>query len=934
MAEPLPATKPPGSISIENARSHNLRGVSCRVPLHRLTAITGVSGSGKSTLAFDTLYAEGQRRYVASLSTYARHFLERLPRPLVDHIGHLPPAIAIEQRNRVTNARSTVGTATEILDLLRLLWAKIGVTLCVECRLRVERNDAESVASRALERWKGHRASIAAPLPPGPKSAVGALRDRLLAEGYTRLLSAAGDVVEVGDLTLKQLAAQRGELLLLVDRLALRGDEDRSRLVEALAAAFARGDGEAVFVVEDGTRARFREGFACDACGRRHPAPEPARFSFNSPLGACPTCQGFGRVQALDLERVVPDPLKTLAGGAIAPFATPGGKACQRDLLRACKRLGLPTDVPWAQLGDARRDVVVEGDEAAGGDWYGVRGFFQWLESRRYKVQARVLIARYRRFDPCPDCEGQRLRPEALAVEVGGLHIGAASRMTIADLLAWLDALALTGSEHERAARLRAALRARVATAERVGLGYLALDRPMRTLSGGEAQRIQLATALGGTLTAALYVLDEPSVGLHVRDVERLLAVLRAIRDQGNTVVVVEHAPEIIEAADHVIDLGPGAGRLGGRILVEGTVGAVRAHPESLTGRVLRGDFATRPRPRRRATGRIRIVGAREHNLRDVTVEIPLGQLVCVTGVSGAGKSSLVRSVLVGQLRGEPERGACDAVEGRGGVGDVIVVDASPPARSPRSNPATLSKAFDGIRKRFAATREARALGVDAGWFSFNRPGGRCESCEGAGEVVVEMHFLEDLRVPCDACAGLRYRPEALRIRLAGRSIVDVLGMTLDEATAFFAADASVVEKLRPYVRVGLGYLTLGQPLSTLSGGEIQRLRIAAALVEERPRALYVMDEPTTGLHPADVEVLLACVDELLDAGGSVVTVEHNLDWIRRADWVIDMGPEGGPGGGRIVAAGPPAEIARCAASLTGAALRGEPMDAAAKESR
>jgi excinuclease ABC subunit A len=467
------------------------------------------------------------------------------------------------------------------------------------------------------------------------------------------------------------------------------------------------------------------------------------------------------------------------------------------------------------------------------------------------------------------------------------------------------------------------ALRARVRTAHEVGLGYLALDRQMRTLSGGEAQRIQLATALGGTLTATLYVLDEPSVGLHARDVAKLLAVLRAIRDQGNTVVVVEHAPEIIAAADHVIDLGPGAGRLGGKLLVEGSVAAVRDTPESLTGRVLRGDFATRPRPRRRARGKLRIVGARAHNLKDVTVEIPLGQLVCVTGVSGAGKSSLVRSVLVGHLNADPDRGECDAIEGRGAIAEVVVVEPTPPVRSPRSNPATLSKAFDGIRKRFAATREARDLGVDAGWFSFNRPGGRCEACEGAGEVVVEMHFLDDLRVPCDHCNGARYRPEALRVRVAGRSIVEVLEMTLDEATTFFAGQADIVERLRPYVRVGLGYLALGQPLSTLSGGESQRLRIAAALSEERARTLYVLDEPTTGLHPADVEVLLACLDELIDAGSSVIVVEHNLDVVRRADWVIDIGPEGGPGGGRVVAAGTPAAIARAADSVTGAALRG-----------
>jgi excinuclease ABC subunit A len=917
-----PPVRREAAIRIENARSHNLRGVTCAIPLGRLTAITGVSGSGKSTLAFDTLYAEGQRRYVASLSTYARQFLERLPRPAVDSIGHLPPAIAIEQHNRVTNARSTVGTATEILDLLRLLWAKVGETRCPDCRLPAVRNDPESAADRLVVRCEGRRATIAAALPKGPKSAAGALKERLLADGHGRLLDAGGRIVELAELPVRELAARRDELLLVLDRLALRADE-RARLAESIANAFARGDGEAIAVVEPDERIRIREGFACDGCGRRFPPPEPARFSFNSPLGACETCQGFGRVAGLDLERVIPDPLRTLEGDAIVPFSTPGGKPCRRDLLRACKRSGVPVDEPWAQLTDAQRRFVVEGDEAEGGSWYGVRGFFEWLEGRRYKVQARVLIARYRRFDPCPACGGMRLRPDALAVEVDGRSIGTASRMTIAALRAWLDALAFDGARDARAARVLDALRARVRTADQVGLGYLALDRQMRTLSGGEAQRIQLATALGGTLTAALYVLDEPSVGLHARDVARLLAVVRAIRDQGNTVVVVEHAPELIAAADHVIDLGPGAGRLGGRLVAEGSVDAIRACAESTTGRVLRGDFATRPRARRKATGKLRIAGARAHNLANVDVEIPLGQLVAVTGVSGAGKTSLVRSVLVGHLTGDPDRGACDRIDGRAAIREVVVVDPTPPARSPRSNPATVSKAFEGIRKRFAASREARELGVDAGWFSFNRPGGRCEACEGAGEVIVEMHFLEDLRVPCDACGGARYRPEALRVRVAGRNIVEVLAMTLDEAAAVFADEPLVADRLRPYIRVGLGYLTLGQPLSTLSGGEVQRLRIAAALGEESDRTLYVMDEPTTGLHPADVEVLLSCVDELLDAGASVVVVEHNLDWIRRSDWVIDLGPEGGPGGGRVVATGPPSEIARSSESITGAALRG-----------
>jgi excinuclease ABC subunit A len=918
------ASAPPAAgIRIENARSHNLRGVSCEIPLRGLTVVTGVSGSGKSTLAFDTLYAEGQRRYVASLSTYARQFLERLPRPEVDSISHLPPAIAIEQRNRVTNARSTVGTATEILDHLRLLWARVGATRCPACDLPVEPGTAEAVAERVLARFPGARAFLGVPLRAAKREAARALRERLLREGWSRLLTAGGEVVELEALSARDLTSVRATAVVLIDRLVLR-PEARGRIVEAVATAFARGDGSLVVRTEDGTTATWREGFACDGCGRRFPSPEPALFSFNSPLGACPTCQGFGRVQALDLDRVVPDPERSLADGAVAPFQTPMGRALQKDLLAACKRLRIPTTVPWRALGDARRRLVVEGDEADGGDWYGVRGFFEWLESKRYKVQARVLIARYRRFDICPDCQGMRLRPEALAVFVEGLHLGAVSRMTIAELRAWLARLALAPHAQARADRLLDALRARVRTADDVGLGYLALDRQTRTLSGGEAQRIQLASALGGTLTAALYVLDEPSVGLHARDVARLLDVLRAIRDQGNTVVVVEHAPEIVGAADHVIDLGPGAGRLGGRVIVEGPVTAVRAHPDSLTGRVLRGEFARRPRPRRRPSGRLRVVGARAHNLRDLTVDVPLGQLVCVTGVSGAGKSSLVRSVLVGHLERDPDRGPCAALEGAEAVEHVVVVDPTPPARSPRSNPATVSKAFEAIRRRFAATREARAVGATPGWFSFNVPGGRCEACEGAGEVVVDMQFLEDLRVPCEQCEGRRYKPEALEIRLHGRTIVDVLGMTLDEAGAFFADEAQVVERLHPYVRVGLGYLTLGQPLSTLSGGEAQRLRIAAALVERRPRSLYVLDEPTTGLHPADVEVLLACLDELLDAGGSVVVVEHNLDVIRRADWVIDLGPEGGPGGGRLVAEGPPAAVARVRGSITGAALRGE----------
>jgi excinuclease ABC subunit A len=921
-------------IRIEGARSHNLQGVSCRIPLRQLTVITGPSGSGKSTLAFDTLYAEGQRRYVASLSTYARQFLERLPRPEVDAISHLPPAIAIEQRNRVTNARSTVGTATEILDHLRLLFAQRGETRCPACELPAQPGSIDAVTGRILERHAGRRIRIAAPLaaPAGGgkrRESASALRERLLRAGYTRLLGVDGSALDVSELSARELAAAMaapGGPLLLVDRIAVGGDPEasRARVAEAVGAAFDRGDGRLVIAPDDGPRATFRRGFACDGCGRGFPAPTPALFSFNSPLGACEACQGFGRIPALDWDRVIPDPAKTLAQSPIVPFTTEGGKACQRDLLRAAKRLGIPTNVPFGALSEEQRTIVREGD---GGDWYGVRGFFEWLEGRRYKVQARVLLARYRRYDPCTRCGGARLKPDALCVRVGGRDVSEVSRFTIAQLADWLAALPPAPGDDARAGRLLALLRERVRTANEVGLGYLPLDRQVRTLSGGEAQRIQLATALGGTLTAALYVLDEPSIGLHAADVSRLLRVMREIRDQGNTVVVVEHAPELVAAADHVVDLGPGAGRLGGRVVVEGSVEAVRAHPTSATGRALRGELARTARGSRRARGALRVVGAFEHNLRALDVTIPLGQLVVVTGVSGAGKSTLVRGVLVGQLRREPERGACTRIEGAEALGDVVVVDTTPPSRSARSNPATVSKAFDGIRKRFAATREAKALGAGPGWFSFNVAGGRCEACEGAGEVVVDMQFLDDVRVPCDACAGRRYRAEALAVRLDGRSIVDVLDLTIDEALQAFAADREVAARLAPLARVGLGYLTLGQPLSTLSGGESQRMRLALALAEEKSAArgaLYVLDEPTTGLHPVDVEVLLGCLEDLLDAGGSVLVVEHNLDFIRRADHVIDLGPGGGPEGGRLVAEGTPDAIARHPSSRTGAALRGE----------
>ncbi len=904
---------PAREIRIEGARAHNLKGVSCAIPVGRLTVISGPSGSGKSSLAFDTLYAEGQRRYVASLSTYARQFLEKLPRPAVDLVTNLPPAIAIEQRNRVTNARSTVGTATEILDHLRLLFARVGETVC--CGQPVRPGTVDELARRVLEQHAQERVVLAVALPTRPKPKE--LREQLLREGLRRLLLPDGGFADLEEQSAARLAALRESALLVIDRLEVSA-ASRTRLAEAIAAGFLRGAGELTVVAADGSRRIAREGFCCERCGRRHPTPEPALFSFNSPLGACPACHGFGRTQALDLARVIPDEGRTLARNAIAPFATPSARSCQRDLLAGCRKRGVATDVAWRDLSEADRAWVLAGDD----DWYGVKGYFEWLEGRRYKVQARVAIARYRRFDPCESCGGTRLRSEALAVRVGGKDLGEVARTTIGELDAWLASLALSGAREARGKRLLEGLRARVATAARVGLGYLGLDRQLRTLSGGEAQRIQLATALGGALTAALYVLDEPSVGLHARDVARLLEVLCAIRDQGNTVVVVEHALEIVSAADHLIDLGPGSGRLGGEIVAQGSVAEVAASHASVTGRALAGAFRVARARHAESHGWLRVRNARAHNLGGVDVDIPLGQLVVVTGVSGAGKTSLVRSVVVGHLTRAPDRGACDGIEGAERVREVVVVEPTPPGRTLRSNLATVSKAFDGIRARFAATAEARRRKLGPGWFSFNVPGGRCEACEGTGEVVVDMQFLEDVRTPCEACAGTRYRAEAREIALAGRSIVDVLRLTLDEARALFADDRAIADRLAPFARVGLGYLTLEQPLSTLSGGELQRIRVAQALTARSAGCLYVLDEPTTGLHPAEVQVLLDCLDALLDQGGSLLVVEHNLDVIRLADYVIDLGPEGGPGGGRVIAAGPPEAIARSAASHTGAALR------------
>lgn len=915
-------------IRIENARSHNLRGVDCSIPLGSLTVVTGPSGSGKSTLAFDTLYAEGQRRYVSSLSAYARQFLERLPRPEVDSISNLPPAIAIEQRNGVTGARSTVGSATEVLDHLRLLFARVGETRCPGCEGVVDAGGVLATADRIELEHAGERILLLAPVREGEGRAA-AVRDALVRDGHTRLIGADGQILDLLETTPRRKPSRKEPWWLLIDRLALRGEEgERARLVEAVAEGFVRGNGEVELRRAGESEGRvYREGRVCDGCGRRFPEPSPGLFSYNNPIGACARCEGFGRIAEIDWDRVVPDPEKSLSQDAIAPFATKTSRHLKSRLLKACAEVGVDVDRPFSSLSSEEREWVFEGDEEY---WGGVRAFFDWLAGRRYKVQARVMIARHRRYDPCPDCEATRLSEDARAVWVDGRNMAELGCSTLAGLLSWSEDAAGRGVGGAAAERLLELIVTRLRTIHAVGLGYLALDRTVRTLSGGEAQRIQLATALGGSLTASLYVLDEPSIGLHAADLARLLRVLEAIRDQGNTVVVVEHALSLIEAADHVIDLGPGAGRRGGEIIAEGAVATIRADDASRTGAALRAEcpgFERRPRDLSDHP-RVSIREARVNNLRDLCVEIPLGGLVVISGVSGAGKSTLIRDVLVPGLAPgnslDPSRRVPAQIEGAEAVEGVVVVDQAPSTRSGRSNPATVTKAFDAIRRRFAATREAKARGFSAGTFSFNVAGGRCDECEGAGEVVIDMQFLDDLRVPCDGCHGRRYRSDVLQIRLDGRSILDVLELSLEEASEVFAGDAKIAGRLEPLVRVGLGYLQLGQPLSTLSGGEHQRLRLGQALVEGAKGTLYVFDEPTTGLHPTDIEVLLSCLDEVVEAGASVLVVEHDLDVIRAADWVIDLGPGGGPQGGELVAEGAPEAIRACSASLTGRLLAGE----------
>ena len=911
----------PEAIVARGVRVHNLKNIDVSIPTGRLVVVTGVSGSGKSSLAFDTLYAEGQRRYVESLSAYARQFLERIQKPDVDSLDGICPAVAIRQRGSSRNPRSTVATATELHDHLRLLFARIGRTECDSCGGPVTRDDPESAAERLLALPAGSRAVVCFALSPGG-TPLPDLVERLRRRGFARVLMQG----EVRGLEALEQAPEAPEpLLVAVDRLELRRDA-RSRLSESLEAAFAEGLGAVRVAVAGGPLLSFSDRFECARCARSFEPPQPRLFSFNSPFGACPACHGFGNLVELDIDLLVPDKRRSLGEGAIEPWNRPHYRSLVAEMKRMCRRRGIPLGVAWAELSEDQRRLVLEGDE----EFQGVVGFFRWLETKKYKVQVRVFLSRYRGFQPCTACGGTRLRPEALQVKLAGLSLPELCRLSVRDLRGRLAGLVLDEAERGVAAPVLAELQRRLGFLADVGLDYLSLDRPFGSLSGGETQRIALATSLGTGLVGTLYVLDEPSVGLHPRDTDRLLEILKALRDQGNSVLLVEHDRSVMKAADHIVDLGPGPGDLGGRVVFQGSFGELLRDTRSLTAKYLRGDLQVPvPAKRRRGNGLwLGIRGARAHNLKGIDVRIPLGAFTCVTGVSGSGKSSLVRDVLCAELlkrrgRWDGPVGAHDGIDGAQHVEDVAIVDQSPIGRTPRSNPVTYIKAFDAVREAFAATRDARSRGLKASHFSFNVPGGRCEACQGDGQVRVDMQFLADVSLVCDVCGGRRYRPTVLEVRYRGRSIIDVLEMTVHEAVHFFQPHAKLVRRLKVFEQIGLGYLRLGQSATTLSGGEAQRVKLAAHLLR-RPgeRVVYVLDEPTTGLHMGDVADLLACLGRLLDAGATLVVIEHNMDVVKQADWVVDLGPEGGQDGGSLVFQGTPEALAASGAGFTARYLR------------
>ncbi len=959
------------AIEVRGARVNNLKNISFSIPINQMTVVTGVSGSGKSSLAFDTIYAEGQRRYVESLSAYARQFLERMDKPDVDEVLGIAPAIAIRQKNSTRNPRSTVGTQTEVYDYLRLLYARVGTTICRVCGREVHKDSPESAADEILNQVEdGTRFFVLFPADAGlaeteqngntgagrngnasasktrrhgdtdlggknnsasrrasasPHQVIAAHVMSLMQRGFTRLLYEGRqiDLASSDDYQRENFE----NVYVLVDRLVARPDV-RQRLVDSLETSFQQGHGHAVIqTAESNPRwLRFAERFECKYDRTVYAQPEPRLFSFNNPFGACPTCQGFGNTIGVDMDLVIPNPGLTLAEGAIEPWTKPQFDWAKTELRRFCKSKRIPMNVAFNELTRHQQRAIIKGK----GEWSGVHGFFEWLDTKKYKLHVRVFLSKYRGYTLCPDCDGARLRQEARDVRVGDRTLPQVAALSIKDAAEFFDALELSAEQSAIADRILFEIRRRLHFLVDVGLDYLTLDRLASTLSGGEAQRIQLATNLGSSLVGALYVLDEPSIGLHPRDNDRLIRLLHNLRDIGNTVLVVEHDADMMRSADHILDIGPAAGELGGRLIYEGDFSGLLRDSQSLTGRYLRGESEIKEPKHRRPLQikRLTVRGASEHNLKNINVDVPLDMLVCVTGVSGSGKSTLIHDCIYAGLkkqRGDWQGhvGAYQRLDGAQHIDEVILVDQSPIGRTPRSNPVTYIKVYDGIRETFAATREAQARGLEPSHFSFNVPGGRCDVCQGDGTVTVEMQFLADVELICEECKGTRFKQQILDVRYRGRNIHEVLNMTVREAITFFRDVPKITNRLRVLDEVGLGYLRLGQSATTLSGGEAQRVKLAAHLSKRAgAKTLYIFDEPTTGLHFDDINKLLAAFRALIDAGGSLLVIEHNLDVIKTADYIIDLGPEGGEDGGNVVATGTPQEIMSVTASHTGRYLR------------
>ncbi len=913
-------------IVVKGARVHNLKNIDVSIPRNKLTVVTGVSGSGKSSLVFDTVYAEGQRRYVESLSSYARQFLQRMDRPDVDFMQGISPAMAIQQKNTTTNPRSTVGTTTEIYDYLRLLYARVGITCSPVSGEPVKKDSPQSTADELIGRLEeGTKFYVLFSLPHHPKKKVQEELQTLKEKGFTRLLTREEELIDLtrGEPALKMFRKNPPDVL--VDRLSIRkGDTDsRSRLIDSLETAFREGTGRCIVRLRGGESLSFSEHFERD--GMEFEEPTPQMFSFNNPFGACPKCEGFGRVTGIDEDKVVPDPEMTIRDGCIAPFNTPRFLTHLKDLIRVAARYSWPIDIPYRRLPPEVRKKLWEGQD----EYIGINGFFESVREEFYKVHMRVFYARYRGYARCPECDGYRVRKDALYVKVNGMHIGQITDMTIAHARKFFDRLELTTFHQKVADQILYEIRKRLKYLEEVGLEYLTLDRLTRTLSGGEAQRINLANALGSSLIGSLYVLDEPTIGLHPRDNDRLINILRSLRDIGNTLLVVEHDPAMMRSADHIIDIGPFAGNYGGEITFEGNYDELKKS-SNLTGKYLSGKLAIPvPKKRRKGNGRkIEIEDASEHNLKNINISFPLGVFTCVTGVSGSGKSTLVHDTLYGGIM--KERGSYSGPVGRfkklSGlqyIESAEMVDQSPIGRSSRSNPATYIKAFDGIRDVFANTRQAKIMGFTSGHFSFNVPGGRCEACQGEGVQKIEMQFLADIELPCEVCHGKRYKQDVLSVKYRGKNIHDVLEMSVSDAIEFFVDERAIIDRLQILEDVGLGYLKLGQSATTLSGGEAQRVKLARYLSQPtQGKTLYIFDEPSTGLHFDDIRKLLDSFNRLVDQGHSVVVIEHNLDIIKSADWVIDLGPEGGFAGGKVIATGTPEQLSEMEQSYTGKYLK------------